>query len=613
MPAPLSHGEQELLKYRRFCEKFLDNGNGRPWSLKGREYVLDEIWRPMLGYRTVASPGAEVDELCPACREQFWAIEVDHRMTAAPGHRAPCEGLRRVPVITTLLSIPRRNAKSHSILSFLAARIFLKSNQRWAFMASAEDQAEEILETKIVRPLSRNPESTPAVDWDIRPWFKVEGSKLIVPSQNSWIEVLPSSAGSITGRGNTGVAIDECRDVDALAAAAIIPTIWDCDGWECPRCMKQWDAHDSPPACPTDGSPLERWNGRVVLASSMGRVTDNDDKDWFANTVKARLARPKPTAHVFYTDKIINPSVSIEIVDASVDVFSDVPGMSDYMAIESSNQPTRPGDSYMTADDVKAILDRNLEDVCGSTRHAVLFLDTSDTTDLTTLAVIVDDARENEAAFWRDALGHIKVWEPQNPQQCPGGVIVESEIEAYLERVFGLYPKLRRAQVDTRGRPWAFAMVNRIRKTAWGKRLEHYMGKQEDDDAGYQALHDLVLQKRFRMPRPKKDEGAKLFPGMDPHARLMRELPALRKVTRPGARGGFGVVDPNANARGRNKNKKGLHRDIAAGVAGAAALAQEEHVKLATSNDSSTIATRANSGAVNSAFRTIASKPGRKW
>ena len=559
----------------------------------------------MMGYRVVQAPGAEVDALCAACRAHFWSIELDHRNVNPAGHRAPCEGLQRVPVITTILSIPRRNAKTHSILSFLAARIFLKSNQRWAFLASAEDQADTLLDEKLVRPLSRP-------HLGLIDHFKVEGTKLIVPDRNSWIEVLPSSHGSITGRGNTGVAIDECRDVKARVAGAVAPTIWDCHGWECPKCARQWDGDDCPPACPKDGSALEQWFGRLVFASSAGVISDNAETDWFGNTVRARLERPKPTAHVFFTDKIINPSVSTTIVDATVDVFSDVPGLSDWIGIESSNQSARPGENYLTTDDVKAVIDRTLEDVCASSRHAVWFLDTSDILDLTTLAILVDDARANETPFERAALGHLKIWDPSDPKQCPEGVIVERDIASYLEVVAKMFPRLRRRQVDTRGRVWANAMVTNLKKTAWGRNIEHYNGKKEEDDAGFQALHGLVLDKRFRMPRPKRDEGAKPFPGMDPHARLMREIPALRKVRRPGGRG-FGVEDPNADRHGRNKNRKGLHRDAAAALAGAALLAHEERMKLATAPSSSGAARANNNAAVRAALRPIASKPRRNW
>lgn len=565
----------------RFCEKFLDDGRGGPWTLKGREYVLEEIWKPMMGYRLVAAPHSDPEDLCPACKAVFWRIELEQRHTPPPGHRARgCEGLVRVPVIATILNIPRRNAKTHSVLSFLCARIFLKPNQRWAFMAAAEDQADELLETKLVRPLSRP-------ELGITDYFHVSDTKLEVPSRNSWIEILPAAHGSVTGRGNTGVAVDECRDVKARTVSAVMPTIYDAHGWECPRCARQWNGDDAPKTCPKDGRALEKWHGRLAFASSSGIVEDNDERDWFGNLVKARLQAPIASAHVFATEKIINPSVAVEIVDASVDIVSGVPGLEELVAIEASNKSMRRGEVYLKPEDVKAIVDKKgvIEDHDESDRAAVLFLDTSDIADLTTLAVLVDDAHQNESPLSRVALGHLKTWDPNDSEQCPAGVIDEGEIEAYLQRIHARFTRLRRAQVDTRGRPWAIAMVNRIRKTGWGRKVEAYNGKQADDDAGYEALHDLVLERRILIPKPKKDDGTAIRPGMDPHARLLRELPALKKVDRSGPRGGFGVVDPNAGKSGRNRNRKGLHRDVAAAVAGAALLAWEERNKLETKTD----------------------------
>lgn len=486
------------------------------------------------------------------------------------------------------MNIPRRNAKTHSILSFLCARIFRKANQRWAFIAAAEDQAGELIHTKLVRPLSRP-------HLGLVGHFKVGttaggGFKLEVPEQNSWIEILPTSAASGVGRGNTGVAIDECRDVKADVPAAVQATIYDAHGWECPSCLQQWHGETAREVCPKDGRLLERWHGRLVFASSSGAVKDVDTKDWFGNLVRARIEQPVPEAHVFATEKIINPSVSVQIVDASMSIFSGVPALEDLVAVEASNRPMRPGDVYLKPDDVKGVVDKRgeLRDACESDRAAVWFLDTSDKVDLCTLAVLVDDAGldehgQPEKPFTRVALRHLKIWDPNDRRQLPAGVIDDEEVAEYLALVHENFTRLRRRQVDTRGRPWAISMLDRIKRHAFGRSIESYNGKQVNDDAGWEALHDYVVDRRIRIPRPLADEGKQIFPGMDPHARLLRELPALKKVDRK--HGGMGVEDPNADRRGRNKNKKGLHRDAAAALAGAALLAWEERKKLAGSHD----------------------------
>lgn len=586
-----AHGERELQRIENFCEKFLDDGRGGPWTLKGREYVREEIWKPLVGFRQVQVAHAAPEDLCAACRAVYWSIALEQRHVHPKGHLPKCPGLEREPIVATLINIPRRNAKTHSLLSFAVARCFLRSNQRIAFFAAAEDQADELLDVKAVRPLSRHPGNS-SVTWDIRDKFTAAGNKLLVPARNSWIEVLPASHASTTGRGNTMVIGDECRDIKTRVIAAVLPTLNDAHGWECPRCFKQWIGEDAPAKCPNDAEPLEHWFGRAAFASSAGPLTGDPARDWFPSLVAQRLAEPVAACHVFVAQQTINPAVSLKMVDNSRSIVSGVPLLEDLVEIEARNQSIAPGETYVKPRDVQACVDRDFVDRPSSDRAAVWFLDTSDKVDLTTLAVLVDDAKDGDSPFSRVALQHLMIWDPRDPRQFRHGTLDDEVIVGHLAELHTTFTRLRRRAIDTRGRTWAMTMLETAKREAWARGVEHYSGKQTDDDAGFQALHDYVLERRFRMPKPLADEGKQAFPGMDAHARLLLEIPALKKVRRRD--GSMGVEDPNADRRGRNKNKLGLHRDAAAAVAGACLLAVEERRVLVSSSSGGAAGRREN-------------------
>jgi len=565
--------DRDLALYAEFCSRFMDDGSGGEWTLDGREYVLDEIWRPLVGFRVLPPKGVHPHEVCAACAPLVGAVELTERHTHPMEHDSACPGLVRRPLVLSAVNLPRRSGKTHSILSFAVASIFRKRHKRWAFIASAKDQADTLLESKVLRALERerNHKGEPVVK-HLDPLYSYVRSKnrIEVPGKDSWIEVLPTSFGSITGRGYTGILVDEARDVPAEVAAKLMPSIFDCHGAECPKGHGHWqvpspESGGTPPPtkCPKCGIVPERWYGRVLFASSSGAITDDPKKDWFTNFVAKRQERPHGNVYVFATGRTINPSVSSEIVDAVSDAFSDVDGINELVNIEATNISVRLGSTYLSKPDVEQVVDRGLRDRDESDRLAVWFLDASEKHDLTTLAVLTDDARDGEAAFARVAVQHLRIWNPRDKRDCPAGVVDDRAVEAYLEYLDARFPKMRRGSVDTRGMSWAALMMERAKgKAAWRRKAEAYAGKQPDDDAAYDRLRDYIVDKRIRIPD-------------DPN--LKAELLALKTVMR--RHGGTGIVDPNANAAGRNRNKSGLHRDVSMAVAGAAFLAWEERTK----------------------------------
>jgi hypothetical protein len=594
LPTSVELAEKKLAKFVAFNRRYNTDGSGGPWSIEGRDYVVEEIWKPLVGYRVTPPTGLTSSEMCFACARRIGKIVLDERSTLETGHAPTCPGPVHRPVIITAVNLPRRSGKTHAILSFAMASIFLERNKRWAYIAAAEDQASELIETKIERPLSLHPE--------LADLYRLVGDKIEVPGKNSWIEVLPTSFGSITGRGYTGVLVDESRAVHAAPAAALMGSIFDCHGLECPKGHGHWPVPSRgsggiqpPEFCPHCQTLNVRWYARVLFASSSGVIQDNAAADWFNNFIVKRTERPHANVHVFATDQIINPSVSSEIVDAVASAFSDVEGIADYVAVETSNKPIRLGEVYVKKHEVEAIIDHKLIDRDSGVRFAVGFLDTSKTGDKTTLVICEDDSLNEirctrghgpfpfaeprcpvcraeivatEPLFYRLVLSHLKTWDPRNPASCPSGIVDEREVEEYCARVLPRFPKLLRAKVDTRVMPWARRLIQNLQRRGLGSRLEPYDGGRHDDSLMYLELLDLVVGRRVRIPN---------------NPELKAELLALRKQDLPG--GGIKVTDAGGGKDGRNRRVNGVHRDAIMSVAGCTIVAAELKIAAPESVD----------------------------
>lgn len=569
--------DEKLAKFTRFCRRYLDDGAGGEWSLDGRDYVLNEIWRPLVGFRLMPPLGVTVADLCAVCAPRVAEIVTDERAPAAMFHAPDCPGLVAVPLVIVAVNVPRRSGKTHAILSFAMASIFLERNKRYAFVASAEDQADELIEQKLLRPLRKHK--------DIAGFWKLLGNKIETYDETgavkSWIEILPTADNSTAGRGFTGVFVDESRGVPSPVAASLIPAIFDCHGVECPKGHGQWTVSSQPNAkrppnkCPTCSRPTERWYGRALFASSSGIIKGNPEKDWFANFIERRTERPHPNVHVWYTDQSVNPSVSAELVNAVASAFDDVDGISEHIAVEISNKSIRKGKPYLSKPQVDAVVDRSLRSSDAGVAKAVAFLDTAVTQDLTSLVIVADEAREGEPSFFRQGMVHWKTWDPD------GEAIDEMEVENHLRRVLPMFPNLKLLEVDVRGNvPWSTRMVKRLRASGFS-RVQAYT---DGDDEMWATLLDHIAQKRIRLP------------DLD---RLLKELNGLQVKERNGKM--VGVTDQNARADGRARSRTGLHRDVSMALAaachlGALQTAREEmhrnSQKVASANTSERLRSR---------------------
>lgn len=575
MPIPLEHRVA-------FNEVYNDDDAGGPWTLEGRDYVLDEMWRPLESFRAWPRRGT-APLLCDACRVTVGTIVQDTRLV--PVAHDDCPGLDAKPIAIVGTNVPRRSGKTLNGLAYAQSVIFLEPNKRVAYIAAAEDQAEELVEQKLGSKIRKHPALAKRCD--------IVANKITVPKKNSWLEVLPASHASVTGRGYTHIIFDETRDILARVFGALAVSILASHGVECENAHGSWpvNARGAPPPthCPSCGAELRRWYARILAMSASGLVDDVADKDWYDVWIQKRLEKPHPNVHVWRTEQRVNPTVSVELADAMLEAFEDVPGMADIMNVEIGNKPMRRGEVYLKPTEVQAIADHSLKDQDASTLPAVAFVDTSKTGDKTSLVVCVDEttftiacdtcgfrgteAREHRVcagklrgpmAFERMALLHLQVWDPADRSSCPGGFVDPLAVEAHLDRVVPRFTRLLKLHVDTRVMPWAKQLVAKCQAKPWGRgRVEGFEGKQMADSAMYLELLDRVTARTLRIPND---------------ARLVAELIALRKQDLPG--GGIKVLDPNADKSGRNRRVGGIHRDIAMSLAGCCLLAAELRLEM---------------------------------
>jgi hypothetical protein len=514
-----------------FAAKHIRNKEGEPWSAAGRDWVCDEFWGPAFGWKTwIEDPSRICDECVPFANEVVpWVAKhpsqkEDHRATG-------CMGLRLEPIIFTVLNLPRREGKTFNTGALNIATLCLEPNTSITYVASSEDQTAQLFEENYAMPIRQSPA--------LRKTLRVVGNKVYNDRNKSFFEFVPTSHSSITGRGRTMVQIDEARDIDARVAMALIPSILDQHGLECPKgCVKHRQVDPKLRRCSVCRSNLRPWFARAVIMSSSG-LMDGGDRDWFPQLVEQLESQPAKNYHLFRLDKSTNPSVSAKTKDAVEDVFGKLDATRTLVDIEMNNQARRKGEDFVSISDVHAVVDQQLLQMEGHDLRCVGFLDTSLTQDVTSLVIAADDPVSSYP--WEHLLvTRIDAW---NPKKMQGGVIDREAIQAHLDRVVPMHPGLIDLWVDVRGMPWAIDLVkfNNQQRRGWGRKVKSFHGQTKERDLGWVHFEERILNKRIRMP---------------PNKTLIEELKGLRRIHR---------LDGTDEIRDRSRKKR--HADIAEGIA----------------------------------------------
>ncbi len=459
----------------RFAETYVSNKEGVRWSLKKREWVRDQYWLPADGYKLWRHDNQET---CDECKSLIGKI-IEHpydNQTRAKSHEHTtdgCLGLSANPILVTVLNLIRQDGKTFNGMAMDLADLGLGRNISIALVAASEDQVKALYEENYAEAIRKNKKL------DAR--FESIGMKLSCHSTNSFLEALPASAKSVTGRTRRRVRIDEARDVPSHVAWALIPAIQAMSGYECPRGHVSIIDADAavemlsapPKKCTACGDRLVPFFGRVIAASSSG-VTGDDGDYWFKELIEQCEREPDPMVHVFRSDTPLNPAKAPIVTNGLQRIFGQLDSMRHHVNADLTNAWTRKDQEFVTKAEVDRCINTTLRNLVECQDSCVAFLDTSIKVDKTSLVILASDPDSTEP-WQRVYTARVDWWDPKDFQD---GIIDENVIEKHVTQIIPLFSSLRMFAVDTRGIQWAQRLVVRLKKhsirvESWDKSTAH--------------------------------------------------------------------------------------------------------------------------------------------
>jgi hypothetical protein len=478
-----------------FAEKYVTNKEHTPWSLKGREWVRDQFWRAADGYKLWRP---QAGEPCDGCKDEIGSIieHPDDNHTRHPEHRfTGCVGLDVYPIIVTLLNLIRQDGKTFNTMAMALADMALGKNTSIALIAASEDQVKTLFDENYVKAVEASPK--------LNKRFDAVGLRLACAKTNSFLEALPASSKSVTGRTRRKVLIDEARDVPSEVAWALIPAIQAMSGIECPRGHVSRIDPDAAAAalntpaekCTACGERLQPFFGRVIATSSSGVAEDDDEDYWFRELIEQCEKEPSPYVHVFRSNTPINPAKSPMVANALLETFGRLESMKHYVHADMTNEWTRKDDGFITKAEVDRCIDKSLRNLDECADPCVGFLDTSDTGEKTSLVMLASDPI-GSTPWERVYTPRIDWWSPADME---GGIINEHVVEERMIEILTMFTSTRIVGVDTRGRPWAMRLVKKLRTLgftfveAWDKSTSH------ESDAGWSELGRRIRSMTVRL------------------------------------------------------------------------------------------------------------------
>lgn len=510
----------------KFAEKFIEDKQGRKFSMEGREWVRDEMWGPLDGYKLWPR---NKKNCCDDCKDRAGEVVGSHNGVDCEA----CEGLVAETIVVTVLCLPRRAGKTFNAAGYCLSSIFQRKHKYITYVAAAEDQTTALAADNFTGVVQRSPQLAKS--------SKVAGNIIQVPKNQSKWEGVSTSFKSITGRGRSLIVIDEARDIQARVAMSLIPSVFEAGGIECSRGHYHIDgAGDGDMACPVCGDALHPWSGRILIMSAAG-ITDGGESDWFKSLVEHLEEKPNKNFHLFRADRQaeLNPQINKQTINAIESVFGELDETRHYVEVEVANEFTAKGDDFVSKKEIDAIIDKDLKNQPGSVRPTVGFLDCSISRDLTTLVFLEEDPEKSDTPWEHVRVSHIKIWEPRKMKD---GVIDPDAVLEYLQAVMPMFPGVRDLRLDTRAMPWAIRMVKQIKKKEpWARVVDGYNGNRSERASSWNILEQRIRSRTLIIP-PNKD--------------LVAELLGVRRLL---------TVDGVTEIRDRNRRTR--HADIADALA----------------------------------------------
>ena len=474
-----------------FAAKHFTSPDGLPWSLTGRQWVLDEIWRPLDGWKLWPE---DKQKLCDDCARLAGTIVEDYHeadKTQTAEHKASgCSGLRSEPVLILLANLKRQSGKTFNTAAWCVTQAALSDHQSIALLAGSEDQIKRLFDSNYKRPVEN--------DRKLSTMFRAMGTRLICDKRGSDIELLPTTISSV-GDTRTTVVVDECRKVPADIGPAMFATMLARGGWECPTRMRSHarthdgvDEPGAPKTCSVCGKATQPWFGKSMFLSSAGEIKDSD-ADWFFDMVDHFVKSPHPNVHVFASTDNLNPKSSAKVSSVLSEVFGAVEATRVAAGIEAGNERLKKGQQFMTAADMRACVDDTLRNLESCSRRCVGVLDTSEDIEKTSLVVL---AEEEACAVPWDLLVQARCdfW---IPSQQPGGIVDAGAVEAHVRSILTTFTGMKAFHIDTRGSKQWTEMYQRLRKdfpivSRW------IANKGEDKDGGR-----ILFRRMSARPKPR--------------------------------------------------------------------------------------------------------------
>lgn len=501
----------------RFAELHVRTPDGEPFSLEGRGWVVEQVWRPLDGWKLWP---VDPDRLCGGCSSKANTVVDDYHSsdktrTKAHAGKQQCAGLTSEPILISAVELKRQSGKTFNTAALVLSRTFLDSRESIALLAGSEDQVARLYNKNYVRAVGQ--------DEELADSCVMRGTSIVCEDTGSDLEILPTALSSV-GDTRTMVVIDECRVVPPDVAVAMVPTLFARGGWQCPDYhIKTHGGVEDPKApkrCSVCKKRLEPWYGKALLLSSAGELKDTE-ADWFFEFVDHYKDNPHPNVHVFASKAKLNPKVSQKVVDVTTDVFGALESTRQFAGIEGAGERLRKGEDVVTPSDVARVCDKSLRNEEGCGAPAVAFIDTSTADEKTSIVILADDTELSTYPWEYVYLSHLRFWWPRKMTKR---VINPAEVEQYITSIMPLYPSLEWIDLDvlggtTRARKasedaslvqWPTKMLHRFRKSraGWVKKLHAWRGTSAENDAGWSIMVDRIIDQTvlFQDVREIKDE-----------------------------------------------------------------------------------------------------------
>jgi hypothetical protein len=482
-----------------FAESHIKAPDGSAFSLKGRQWVIDQIWRPLNGWKLWP---VDTDKLCKDCAAKAGKI-VDSYHDATANH-GDCAGLVSEPILYVAVEVKRQQGKTFNAATWALSDLVLEECESIALLAGSEDQVGRIFEKNYRKTIKQSEELTEALT--------VRGTRIVCEDTGSDIEILPTALSSVSDT-RTVVILDECRMVPPAIAAAVIPTTFSRGGWQCSVSNLHYRTHkgvasEHKKTCGVCGSKTEPWYARVLMTSSVGVVTDSD-KDWFMEFVEHHKENPHPNVHVFASTETLNPKTSEKNINASMEVFGQIESMRVHMNVEAGGKKQRKGEDVVTQADVKLVSHKTLHNEGSSRSRAVAFLDSSNTVEKTSFVILAEDQEQSQSPWEHVYLSHLKFWWPGKSMKAR--VIDPAEVQSHLESVLPMYPNLEVLEIDPKlgarrakdpKTAWPVTMMRNIRaggSEKWRQKLKVWRPDSVQDDVGWDELERRILNQTLAL------------------------------------------------------------------------------------------------------------------